>query len=98
MLSFMYEREVLRAARLERRHNSPELGVESTLTILQFVVPTHADPAAVVAMNDDDISACCVLLIDDEPFAEDIIAHGLKGCAPHVLRYARDPGMAVALA
>jgi signal transduction histidine kinase len=49
-------------------------------------------------MNQEDISACSVLLIDDEPFAEDIISHGMKGCASHALRYARDPGMAVELA
>jgi signal transduction histidine kinase len=49
-------------------------------------------------MNQEDASACSVLLIDDEPFAEDIISHGMKGCASYALRYARDPGMAVELA
>jgi signal transduction histidine kinase len=49
-------------------------------------------------MNQDDASACSVLLIDDEPFAEDIISHGMKGCASYALRYTRDPGMAVELA
>jgi signal transduction histidine kinase len=49
-------------------------------------------------MNQEDSSACSVLLIDDEPFAEDIISHGMKGCASYALRYARDPGMAVELA
>jgi signal transduction histidine kinase len=43
-------------------------------------------------------SACSVLLIDDEPFSEDIISHGLKSCAPYTLRYARKPEMAVELA
>ena len=49
-------------------------------------------------MNQEDSNACSVLLIDDEPFAEDIISHGMKGCASYALRYARDPGMAVELA
>jgi signal transduction histidine kinase len=49
-------------------------------------------------MTQDDASHCSVLLIDDEPFSEDIISHGLKACAPHTLRYASDPGMAVELA
>jgi len=49
-------------------------------------------------MNQHEASACSVLLIDDEPFAEDIISHGLKSCAPHTLRFASRPGMAVALA
>ena len=49
-------------------------------------------------MNQEDTSACSVLLIDDEPFAEDIISHGMKGCASFTLRYARDPDMAVELA
>jgi len=49
-------------------------------------------------MNQHETSACSVLLIDDEPFAEDIISHGLKGCAPHTLRFASRPGMAVELA
>jgi signal transduction histidine kinase len=49
-------------------------------------------------MTQDDTSHCSVLLIDDEPFSEDIIAHGLKACSPHTLRFASNPGMAVALA
>src|SRR5690349_21338131 len=49
-------------------------------------------------MNHDDSPSCSVLLIDDEPFSEDIIAHGLKGCMAHALRYARDAAMAVDLA
>ena len=49
-------------------------------------------------MNQEDSNTCSVLLIDDEPFAEDIISHGMKGCAAYALRYARDPGMAVELA
>jgi signal transduction histidine kinase len=49
-------------------------------------------------MTKDDASPCSVLLIDDEPFSEDIISHGLKGCAPHTLKYASRPETAVALA
>ncbi|OON62044.1 hybrid sensor histidine kinase/response regulator [Massilia sp. KIM] len=49
-------------------------------------------------MIDDDTSACSVLLIDDEPFAQDIIAHGLQGCARHTLCYESDPGRAVEVA
>jgi signal transduction histidine kinase len=49
-------------------------------------------------MTQDDTSRCSVLLIDDEPFSEDIISHGLKGCAPHTLRFASNPGLAVELA
>jgi signal transduction histidine kinase len=49
-------------------------------------------------MTQDDSPACSILLIDDEHFAEDIISHGLKGCAPHTLRYASRPEMAVELA
>jgi signal transduction histidine kinase len=49
-------------------------------------------------MNQHETSPCSVLLIDDEPFAEDIISHGLKGCAAHTLRYASRPAMAVELA
>ena len=49
-------------------------------------------------MNTDDASTCTVLLIDDEPFAQDIISHGLKGCAAHSLRFINRPGMAVEVA
>jgi signal transduction histidine kinase len=49
-------------------------------------------------MTQDDSSRCSVLLIDDESFSEDIITHGLKACAPHTLRYASNPAMAVELA
>ena len=49
-------------------------------------------------MTRDESHACSVLLIDDEPFAEDIISHGLKSCAPHTLRFASRPEMAVELA
>jgi signal transduction histidine kinase len=49
-------------------------------------------------MTQNDSSRCSVLLIDDESFSEDIITHGLKACAPHVLRYASKPEMAVELA
>jgi signal transduction histidine kinase len=49
-------------------------------------------------MNEHDTAACTVLLIDDEPFAQDIISHGLKGCAPHTLRFIQRPGQAVEVA
>ena len=49
-------------------------------------------------MTQDDSARCSVLLIDDESFSEDIITHGLKACAPHTLRYASQPQMAVELA
>jgi signal transduction histidine kinase len=49
-------------------------------------------------MTQADAIRCSVLLIDDEPFSEDIITHGLKGRAPHTLRYASCPEMAVELA
>jgi CheY-like chemotaxis protein len=43
-------------------------------------------------------SPCSILVIDDEPFAEDIISHGLKGCDAYGLRFASQPEMAVELA
>ncbi|KFI06713.1 response regulator [Massilia sp. BSC265] len=46
----------------------------------------------------DDRPECSVLLIDDEPFAQDIIAHGLKGCAGHTLCYESSPARAVEVA
>ena len=49
-------------------------------------------------MNQHETSPCSVLLIDDEPFAEDIISHGLKGCIAHTLRYANRPDRVVELA
>jgi signal transduction histidine kinase len=49
-------------------------------------------------MNQDSAPACTVLLIDDEPFAEDIISHGLKGCEAYTLRFASRPSMAVEIA
>jgi signal transduction histidine kinase len=49
-------------------------------------------------MIDDDTFACSVLLIDDEPFAQDIIAHGLQGCVRHTLCYESDPARAVEVA
>ncbi|GAB3465978.1 hypothetical protein GCM10027321_31730 [Massilia terrae] len=48
-------------------------------------------------MIEDDSSDCSVLLIDDEPFARDIIAHGLAPCR-HSLHYESDPERAIALA
>jgi signal transduction histidine kinase len=49
-------------------------------------------------MTHDDPIRCSVLLIDDEPFAEDIIMHGMRSCSPHTLRFASKPEMAVDLA
>jgi signal transduction histidine kinase len=49
-------------------------------------------------MNEHDTSTCSILLIDDEPFAEDIISHGLKGCDAYALRFATRAEQAVQLA
>jgi signal transduction histidine kinase len=49
-------------------------------------------------MNNHHPSSCSILLIDDEPFSEDIIAHGLKNCLAHTLRFAVRPDRAVELA
>jgi signal transduction histidine kinase len=49
-------------------------------------------------MIEDDSTPCSVLLIDDEPFAQDIISHGLGSCSLVALHYDSRPGMAVALA
>lgn len=49
-------------------------------------------------MVDDQPTRCSVLLIDDESFAQDIIAHGLKGCVGHQLCYESDPGRVVDVA
>jgi signal transduction histidine kinase len=49
-------------------------------------------------MIEDDSTACSVLLIDDESFAEDIISHGLQGCAGHTLCYESSPLRAVEVA
>ncbi|MFC0253875.1 response regulator [Massilia consociata] len=46
----------------------------------------------------DDRPDCSVLLIDDEPFAQDIIAHSLQGCVRHTLRYESSPQRAVKVA
>ena len=46
----------------------------------------------------DDRPDCSVLLIDDEPFAQDIIAHGLQGCAGHALCYESNAARAVEVA
>jgi signal transduction histidine kinase len=48
-------------------------------------------------MIDDETSTCSILLIDDEPFAQQIIEHGLKTCVKHVLRYESSPARAVEL-
>ena len=49
-------------------------------------------------MIEDDSTRCSVLLIDDESFAQDIISHGLKGCAGHQLCYESSPARAVEVA
>jgi signal transduction histidine kinase len=49
-------------------------------------------------MIEDDTSHCSVLLIDDEPFAQDIIAHGLESCKQHTLRFDSRAERAVELA
>jgi signal transduction histidine kinase len=46
----------------------------------------------------DDRPDCSILLIDDEPFAQDIIAHGLQGCVGHTLCYESSPARAVQVA
>ncbi|NNG22253.1 response regulator [Telluria aromaticivorans] len=46
----------------------------------------------------DDRPDCSILLIDDEPFAQDIIAHGLKGCVRHSLCYESSAARAVEVA
>jgi signal transduction histidine kinase len=48
-------------------------------------------------MIEDDSSSCSILLIDDEPFAQQIIEHGLKTCVKHVLHYESSPARAVDL-
>jgi signal transduction histidine kinase len=48
-------------------------------------------------MTEDDTSHCSILLIDDEPFAQEIIEHGLKACVKHLLRYESSPARAVDL-
>jgi signal transduction histidine kinase len=49
-------------------------------------------------MTEHDSSPCSILLIDDEPFAQDIVAHGLHGCVSHLLRYESDAAHAVEIA
>ncbi|KQQ96680.1 response regulator [Massilia sp. Leaf139] len=48
-------------------------------------------------MIEDDSHSCSILLIDDEPFAQQIIEHGLKTCVKHVLRYESNAARAVQL-
>ncbi|MES2899728.1 MAG: response regulator [Pseudomonadota bacterium] len=49
-------------------------------------------------MVEDDSYSCSVLLIDDEPFAQDFIAHCLVGCDGVSTRYDSRPECAVELA
>lgn len=46
----------------------------------------------------EDDTRCSVLLIDDESFAQDIIAHGLRACVGHQLMYESSPERAVDVA
>ncbi|NHZ90436.1 response regulator [Massilia sp. CCM 8733] len=49
-------------------------------------------------MSDDKSYPCSVLLIDDEPFAQDFISHCLEGCTDVALRYASQSERVVELA
>ncbi|MCY0913787.1 response regulator [Massilia antarctica] len=49
-------------------------------------------------MIDDKTTPCSVLLIDDEPLAQDFIAHCLEGCSDVALRYASQSERVVELA
>ena len=49
-------------------------------------------------MIEDETSSCSILLIDDEPFSQQIIEHGLRTCVKHVLRYESSPRRAAELA
>ena len=49
-------------------------------------------------MIQDETSRCSILLIDDEPFSQQIIEHGLRTCVKHVLRYESSPKRAAELA
>ena len=48
-------------------------------------------------MIEDETSRCSILLIDDEPFSQQIIEHGLRTCVKHVLRYESSAARAVEL-
>ena len=49
-------------------------------------------------MINDDNNSCSVLLIDDEPFAQDFVAHCLEGCSGVQTRYDSHPERVVELA
>ena len=49
-------------------------------------------------MIEDETSSCSILLIDDEPFSQQIIEHGLRTCVKHVLRYESSAQRAAELA
>ena len=49
-------------------------------------------------MTEDDFEDCSVLMIDDEPFAQDLIAHSLRDFSRLCLRYEANPARAVAVA
>ncbi|WP_426190767.1 response regulator [Massilia sp. DWR3-1-1] len=49
-------------------------------------------------MTEDDFEDCSVLMIDDEPFAQDLIAHSLREFSRLCLRYEANPARAVAVA
>ncbi len=46
-------------------------------------------------MRDDELDACSVLMIDDEPFAQDLISHSLRDFSALCLRYEADSANAV---
>ena len=46
-------------------------------------------------MRDDDLEACSVLMIDDEPFAQDLISHSLRDFSQLCLCYEADSARAV---
>jgi signal transduction histidine kinase len=49
-------------------------------------------------MRDNDFADCSVLMIDDEPFAQDLISHSLRDFSRLYLRYEPDPVRAVEVA
>ncbi|MFL6710936.1 MAG: response regulator [Massilia sp.] len=49
-------------------------------------------------MRDDVFEDCSVLMIDDEPFAQDLISHSLRDFSRLCLRYEPDPAKAVEVA
>lgn len=46
-------------------------------------------------MTDENAFSCSVLLIDDEPIADDVISHCLEGCNGVQIRYISQPERAL---